>query len=75
MMGHPQVRALFENEVKALNADLARFEQIKRFALLPGELTQEADELTPTLKVKRRVVDKRYADTIEKLYAGHEAPA
>ena len=46
------------------------FEQIKNFALLEGELTQEAGELTPTLKVRRRVVADRHAKEIEALYAG-----
>lgn len=71
---HPEVRAIFDKEIERLNADLARFEQVKRFELLENELTQEADELTPTLKVKRRVIDKRYAEQIRKLYEGHAAP-
>ena len=66
-----EVQALFQAVVDQLNADLAPFERIKYFALLPRELTQDAGELTPTLKVKRRVITERYAPIIERLYASH----
>jgi long-chain acyl-CoA synthetase len=66
-----EVRALYQDVVDKLNADLAPFEKIKYFALLERELTQEAGELTPTLKVKRRVIMERYAPIIERLYASH----
>ena len=75
LVAHPQVLKLFDDAVEKLNADCARFEQIKRYELLEEELSQDRDELTPTLKVKRRVIDKRYAGLIEKLYEGHETPA
>ena len=52
-----------------MNAHLAPFEQVKRFALLDRDLSQEAGELTPTLKVKRKVVMERFAPAIEQLYA------
>jgi long-chain acyl-CoA synthetase len=55
------------------NAQLSRYEQIKKCKLLPRELTQEDDELTPTLKVKRRVINERYAQQIEELYAASDA--
>ncbi len=64
----PQVRGLFQRAVDAVNADLAQFERIKKFALVPTEFTIAAGELTPTLKVKRRVVELRYRDVIEQLY-------
>jgi long-chain acyl-CoA synthetase len=67
----PQVRALFESEINAVNADLAPFETIRRFALLEDEMTQENGALTATLKVKRRVVTRRYGAIIDSLYAGH----
>ncbi len=54
---------------KTSTARLARYETIKRFALLPRELTVEAGELTPTLKLKRRVIAERHRETIEALYA------
>jgi len=70
----PEVRKLFEAEISGLNATLAPFETIKRFAILDEELSQENGALTATLKVKRRVVTQRYAETIESLYAGHAMP-
>jgi long-chain acyl-CoA synthetase len=63
------VKHLFKNVIERTNADLSRYEQIKRCKLLTRELTQEEGELTPTLKVKRRVIMKKYADFIEALYA------
>ncbi len=61
-------KAYIEKHVEAVNGRLARYETIKRFALLPRELTVEAGELTPTLKLKRRVILERYRETIEALY-------
>ena len=52
-----------------LTKDLAQYEKVKKIALLENELTVEGGELTPTLKVKRRVVDEKYNDIIEKIYA------
>jgi len=69
LLEHADVRALYQAELDRLNADLAPFEQIKRFALLDRELSQEAGELTPTLKVKRKVVMATFAPVIEQLYA------
>ena len=56
-------------------ADLASFEQIRRIAILPRELTIEDGELSPTLKVKRRIVEKKFADLIEAAYARPEKGA
>jgi len=56
--------------VAAANERLARVQQVKRWRLLPVEWTADTGELTPTLKLKRRVVHERYADVIESLYAG-----
>jgi long-chain acyl-CoA synthetase len=58
-----------QRQVDALCADLSKYERVKRVALLEGELTIEGGELTPTLKVKRRVVDEKYRDVIDRLYA------
>ena len=55
--------------VDALNRELAQFEQVKQIALLPAEFTIDGGELTPTLKVRRRVVETRWKDTIDRLYA------
>jgi long-chain acyl-CoA synthetase len=59
---------LFQRTVDAVNATLAPFETIKRFALLPSELTIAGGELTPTMKVKRRVVEERWRTVIDELY-------
>ena len=65
---HPRIINLFERQVEALTPDLAQYEKVKRVALLENELTIDGDELTPTLKVKRRVVDEKYRDVIDRLY-------
>ena len=75
LLARPEVLGIVQRRVDRLNATLAPFEQIKRFALLDHELTQEGGELTPTLKVRRRVIDARCADLIESLYASPAAPA
>jgi long-chain acyl-CoA synthetase len=66
---HPRVVARVQEAVDRANERLARFEQIRRFAILPRELSIEGGELTPTLKVKRREVEAKYADLIEAMYA------
>ena len=64
----PGVKAQLERKVAEVNARLPRFEQIKRWSVLPAEMTVESGELTPTMKVKRRVVHQRYADRIDEMY-------
>jgi len=66
----PQVLAEVAAGVAAANERLARVQQVKRWRLLPVEWTAETEELTPTLKLKRRVVHAKYADVIESMYAG-----
>jgi long-chain acyl-CoA synthetase len=68
LVGRSDVIALFRDAVDAVNATLAPFETIRRFALLPSEFTVAGGELTPTMKVKRRVVEERWRALIEKLY-------
>ena len=68
------VQELIWGEVEALNNELAPYETIKRVHLLDSELSQESGDLTPTLKVKRRVVSDRHAGELEALYQG-SAPA
>ena len=65
---HPRIIDLLQRQVDALTPNLARFEKIKKVALLENEFTIEGGELTPTLKIKRRVIDEKYRDEIEKLY-------
>jgi len=62
------VKKFFEAEIAACTRELGQVEQIRQFALLPAEWSQETGELTPTLKVKRKVIDKKYASLIESLY-------
>ena len=64
------VQTLVQQAVDDVNRELSRFEQIKRFALVPREFTAEEGEVTPTLKLKRRVIEERFAAEIEELYAG-----
>lgn len=62
------VREFMREEVAKRTADLASFEQVRKIVVLPRELTIEAGELSPTFKVKRRVVEAKYADSIEAAY-------
>jgi long-chain acyl-CoA synthetase len=64
-----RVRAAIRRDVDAVNARFARIEQIKRFAILPRDLSQADGELTPTMKIKRPVVTERYAPELAALYA------
>ncbi|MFI4946459.1 MAG: AMP-dependent synthetase/ligase, partial [Burkholderiales bacterium] len=66
----PEVVAHYLQLVREMTADLAQFEKIKKVALLPKDFSQAAGELTPTFKVKRRVVEERYKDLIDDLYRG-----
>jgi len=68
------VHQLIEEEIHRLTPNLAQYETIKRFALLPEDFTFENGTLTYTLKVKRRVIAERYRDMIERLYADVEEP-
>jgi long-chain acyl-CoA synthetase len=66
---HSRIIDLFERQIAGLTTELAQYERVKKVALLENELTIEGGELTPTLKVKRRVVDEKYRDLIDALYA------
>jgi long-chain acyl-CoA synthetase len=69
LVADPQVRDLIAREVAAVNAHLAGFEKIVAWELLPNEFTLETGEITPTLKVKRRVINQKYGSIIDRLYA------
>jgi long-chain acyl-CoA synthetase len=69
---HPRILDLLQRQVDSLTEDLSRFERVKRVALIEREMTVEGGELTPTLKVKRRVIDEKYRDVIDRLYAEAE---
>ena len=73
-LGDPWVRDLYTRELDRLMAPLAQYERPKRFALLEKDFTYATGELTYTMKLKRRVIEERYSDTIEKLYADVEEP-
>jgi long-chain acyl-CoA synthetase len=66
----PAIQALVQQEVDRANTKYAQVEQVKRFVILDHDLSQATGELTPTLKVKRNVVNERYADLFDALYAG-----
>jgi long-chain acyl-CoA synthetase len=68
-LGRADVLEAFQAIVDAVNAPLAQFERIKKFSLVPDEWTIVSGMLTPTLKVRRRQVEARYRDTLERLYA------
>ena len=69
LVSREDVRRRFDAIVDAVNAELPRHEQIRKYALVPAELSVATGELTPTLKLKRRVVAARWRDEIEALYA------
>jgi len=64
----PEVQALIQAEIDRVNRKFARVEQIKKFFLLDTQLTAEDEELTPTMKLKRKLVEKKYAERIEAMY-------
>jgi long-chain acyl-CoA synthetase len=66
---HPQIHALIQEQLDRINAKYAQVEQIKKFAILDHDLSQATGELTPTLKVKREVVNRQYAETFDALYS------
>jgi long-chain acyl-CoA synthetase len=70
LMESDALRELIQGEVEAVNAKGAKYEQIRQWTLLEDEFTLEGGELTPTQKIKRRVIHEKYADQIDRLYAG-----
>jgi len=68
LAANPRVAELFDEAVNRINASLARYEQIKKLHVLPITLSIEGGQLTPTLKVKRRVIEQQFSDLIEELY-------
>lgn len=65
----PETEKLFEEEIAARTEQFARYEKVKKFCLIAAPFTQESGELTPTLKIKRKVVEEKYKDLIDALYA------
>jgi long-chain acyl-CoA synthetase len=66
---HPQVREHIGAIIDEVNSHYAQVEQVKKFAILDHDLSQETGELTPTLKVKRNVVNEKYQGIFDSLYA------
>lgn len=69
MIEHPEIVKRYQEEVKNYNKFFGDFEQVKRYQLVPEEWTAPAGFLSPTLKIKRNVIEKHYAERIEKLFA------
>ena len=69
LVTHPEIVSFYQYRIDQYTQRLGRVKKIKRFTLLPTELTQGAGELTPTMKVKRRVINERYAQVIAAMYA------
>jgi long-chain acyl-CoA synthetase len=63
-----QINDLFERQVAQLTSELSQFEKVKKFVLLENEMTVEGGELTPTLKVRRKVVEEMYKPLIDTMY-------
>ncbi|MEN6447319.1 MAG: long-chain fatty acid--CoA ligase [Syntrophaceae bacterium] len=68
LIKNPEVIKLFEHEIEENMKDYARVEQIRKFTLLEKEWSQDTGELTPTMKVKRKVINQKYSSVIEALY-------
>jgi long-chain acyl-CoA synthetase len=70
LVANPRVKEIFQAELDRFNQNLDRQEKIRRFALLANDFTIDNDEITPSLKVKRKVIDTRYKPIIDEMYVG-----
>ncbi|CNB86257.1 putative AMP-binding family protein [Yersinia frederiksenii] len=68
LLRHSHIVALFEQRLKDMQKELAKFEQVKRFTLLPQAFTMETGELTPTMKLRRKIILQRYQNEIDSMY-------
>ncbi|MGL4207447.1 MAG: AMP-dependent synthetase/ligase [Aeromonadaceae bacterium] len=68
LLRHSKVVEFFEGRINAMQQELAKYEQVKRFTLLPRAFSMEKGELTPTLKLRRKVIEKAFGDEIEAMY-------
>ncbi len=71
LVDDPGLRELFEDEIARIQKDLAGYERVRKFTLLSRPLTLENNELTPTMKVRRKVVEEKFREIIEKMYSGN----
>ncbi len=69
LLSKPEVKSLFDKEIKQLSKTMASHEKIRDFRIIPDPFSIEGGEMTPTLKVKRRVIESKYADLIKEIYA------
>jgi long-chain acyl-CoA synthetase len=72
LVANDQVKSLYQGEIDRFNKNLDRQEKIRRFALLARDFTIDDDEITPSLKVKRKVIDTKYKSVIDQLYTGSD---
>jgi len=75
LVAHPKVQSLYEGIVEGVNGNLARFEKLKRVMIVADEFTPDNGALTPTMKLKRKVIEERYRRQIDDLYAQAEVTA
>ena len=75
LLKNSRILDLFQRQLDKSTPELARYEKVKKVALLEHEMTAESGELTPTLKPRRKVIEEKYAEIIERLYADERAPA
>ncbi|HUI30813.1 MAG TPA: long-chain fatty acid--CoA ligase [Candidatus Acidoferrales bacterium] len=68
LINNEKICTVIQKDINELQKDLAKYEQVRRFKLLPNPFTIENGELTPTLKVKRKIVEQKYSDVIESMY-------
>ncbi|AYO36250.1 long-chain fatty acid--CoA ligase [Serratia sp. P2ACOL2] len=68
LLRHSHILEMFESRLREMQKELARFEQVKRFTLLPAAFSMELGELTPTLKLRRKVISQRYQREIDSMY-------
>ena len=68
LIAHDKIRQLFQKEIDHLQKDLPNYERVRRFELLPVQLSVENGEITPTLKVRRKIVEQKFSELIEKMY-------
>ncbi len=69
LAAHPGVHELIQSEINGLNQQLASFEQVKKFRILAHDFSVEEGELTPTSKLKRKVVAEKYRELLDGMYA------
>jgi long-chain acyl-CoA synthetase len=69
IVSHPKTKEMVQKHIDEVNKQLPRWETVKRFEILPADLTIESGELTPSLKVKRKVVEQKYSDVLDAFYA------